>query len=106
LRGPEARDLNGDGRIDGQDYDLFVRQNGSFPGTGGQLPGGNIPGGIPGNIGDFPGGNIPTFPSPDEWLKSGQAEDLNRDGRIDGEDFEIYKEIAAEEGGICPRTNG
>ncbi|MBI2504971.1 MAG: Ig-like domain-containing protein, partial [Candidatus Latescibacteria bacterium] len=99
MRGPEARDLNGDGRIDGQDYDLFVRQSGSFPGAGGQIPGGNIPG----NIGDLPGGNIPTFFSPDEWLKSAEAEDLNRDGRLDQEDFEIYKEIAAEElGGNIP----
>ena len=95
LRGPEARDLNGDGRLDGQDYDLFVRQSGASPGAGGQLPGGNTPG--------FPGGNIPTFPSPDEWLKSAEAEDLNRDGSIDGDDFEIYKEIAAEElGGTFP----
>ena len=104
LKGPEARDLNRDGRTDGQDYDLFVRQSGTSPGTGGQIPGGDIP------------GNIPTFTSPDEWRKSAEAEDLNRDGQIDQDDFEIYQEIVAEAvgggvpggqpGGNIPGNNG
>ncbi|MCC7265019.1 MAG: Ig-like domain-containing protein [Candidatus Latescibacteria bacterium] len=105
----EAEDLNRDGQIDREDFEIYreiaAEAGGGIP--GGQQPnqpGGNIPG-TPGNPGggNLPGslpGSIPSFASLDEWRKSAEAEDLNRDGQIDDEDFEIYKEIAAEGAGI------
>ena len=66
LEGPEALDLNDDGEIDEEDFQIFVDEMGP--------------------IGPGPGPGL----SLEDWLEGPEAMDLNDDGVVDEEDFQIF----------------
>jgi len=92
LKSAEAKDLNGDGKTDDKDFELFLRQL--------QPPGTTPPGTTP------PGGQAPPkIPSIDEWLKGTDAKDLNADGKVDEKDYLLFlKRLTAPPAGQPPPT--
>ena len=81
----EADDYNDDGAVDEEDFKLFVDRlfegSDGFPGDGPDGPGGPFP------------GDGPFVPDFEDWLASGEAEDLNEDGEIDEADYELLLEF-------------
>ncbi|MGA1838984.1 MAG: CotH kinase family protein, partial [bacterium] len=79
INSPMAADLNDDGQIDEEDYDIFLDSQWNT-GGGWWAPDPNM------TTGGFWGGVDPVA----DWLASSEAQDLNDDGEITGEDYFIF----------------
>ncbi|MGA1842888.1 MAG: CotH kinase family protein, partial [bacterium] len=107
LSSPMARDMNSDGQITEEDYNIFI----NMPAGGGMFDPNMFgdPNMIPNGLG---GGGMfdPNFrfvpPSLEEWLSSPMARDMNSDGQITEEDYNIFINMPAGGGMFDPNMFG
>ncbi|MFA6108568.1 MAG: FlgD immunoglobulin-like domain containing protein [Candidatus Latescibacterota bacterium] len=104
-------DLNGDGKVDRQDYDIMV--GGSAPPGGGPGGTGNCDANNDGTVDPFEaqqcgGGSGQGIPPLDQWLANA-GEDLNGDNAIDEADYTIFVQGfypgGGGTGGSCDTNN-